>query len=93
MSVHLILKPLTLLSALILTMAWSSAALSASDAKQHKKKKPASEASKKAEKSDVLKTCLDKIPRDATLGQRLLAEQSCLREEEQRKRTGEAARF
>lgn len=93
MSLHLVLKPLTLLSALVLTMAWSSAALSASDAKEPKKKKPTSELSKKAEKSDALKTCLDKIPRDATLGQRLLAEQSCTREEEQRKRTGEAARF
>lgn len=93
MSLHLVLKPVILLSALILTMAWPSTAMSASDAKQDNKKKPRREAPKQASKSDALQTCLDKVPKDATFGQRLLAEQSCLREEEQRKRAGEAARF
>jgi hypothetical protein len=87
------LKPLVLCSALLLTMAWSSTARPAPDAKPGKKKKPTSEASKPAAKPDTLQACLDKIPKNATLGQRLLAEQSCKREEEQRKQSGEAARF
>jgi hypothetical protein len=34
---------------------------------------------------DSLKTCLDRIPKDATVGQRLIAEQSCWRDEGNRK--------
>lgn len=34
--------------------------------------------------SDSLQACLDRIPDDATAGQRLLAEQSCLRDEANR---------
>ena len=36
---------------------------------------------------DTLKACLARIPKDASAGQRLLAEQSCRQVEEERKET------
>ncbi len=136
MSGHLALKPFMLFLALILSLAWSIPAISASDAKKDKNtaasdtkkdkpKKPASEAPKKSEstkksemphkaeeskkaeesstkrdeaakkvdESDPLQACLAKIPTEATFGQRLLAEQSCNREDERRNQSGSAARF
>jgi hypothetical protein len=33
-----------------------------------------------AEEQDTLEACLGRIPRDATAGQRMLAEQSCRRD-------------
>ena len=93
MSRHLALKPLTLFSAVILTMGFSYIAMAASDTERDRNKKPTSEASKQTAKSDPLQACLEKIPKDATFGQRLLAEQSCMREDEQRKQAGDAGRF
>lgn len=90
---HLALTPLPLFSVLIVTMGFSPIAMAASDAGQDHTKKPTSEAPKQAAKSDPLQACLKRIPEDATSGQRLLAEQSCIREDEQRKRAGESARF
>jgi hypothetical protein len=34
---------------------------------------------------DSLKSCLSRIPKDATVGQRMIAEQSCQRDEGERK--------
>ena len=150
MSGHLPPKPFILFVALILSVAWYSPAMSASDAKKDqntaasetkkdKQKKPTSEAKKsepvkkseapkKAEQSpkkadqvakkadesaispdesskkpdeaakktdelDPLQACLARIPKEATFGQQMLAEQSCTREDERRKQSGSAARF
>ena len=51
------------------------------------------EALKKSGASDPLQACLGRIPEDATLGQRMLAEQSCTREDDRRSQSGSAARF
>lgn len=37
---------------------------------------------------DSLRACLDRIPKDATAGQRLIAEQSCQRDETERHPAG-----
>ena len=42
---------------------------------------------------DAIKACLARIPEQATVGQRMLAELSCLREEETRKTYQGAPRF
>jgi hypothetical protein len=90
-----------LLSSLVLVASWSALTVLASGSDRSQEAQegmgvaPASALNAVASGAveDTLVACLERIPVDATAGQRLLAEQSCERAEETKKRLEAAPTF